>query len=296
MHAPLLTDSQLVDYLPSPEPRYGAEELTVADHDEVVSFLGTHSIHTAYLTGLIHENGIVSANNRGVFYGHRSRLRQLEGVALIGHAIIIEAATEPALQVLAEAAQRCTTAHMILCEESRIDEFWRIYARGGQEMRRASRQLLFELRWPTEALKPKSDLRLATLEDLDLLIPVHAKMALEESGVDPRVSDPQGFVKRYAKRIEKGRTWVSMDNGKLIFKADIVNETPEITHLEGIWVTPEFRRQHYGLGCMSQLSRMLLWRTKSLCLLVNDENEVASHFAKQAGYHLRGVYDTIFLK
>jgi predicted GNAT family acetyltransferase len=47
---------------------------------------------------------------------------------------------------------------------------------------------------------------------------------------------------------------------------------------------------------MSQLARTLLWRTKSICLLVNDENEDARRFYQQVGYHLRTVYDTIFLK
>ncbi|HKO95631.1 MAG TPA: GNAT family N-acetyltransferase [Pyrinomonadaceae bacterium] len=295
MLAPLSVDTNSINCLRSVELG-GAHELTTADHEEVLSFLGTHTLHTGYLTGLVRDHGIVSPNNRGTFYGYRDSSQQLEGVALIGHAIVMEAKTDQALKAFAAAAQRCTTAHLILCEENRMDQFWRLYAQGGQEMRRASRQLQFELRWPTEVTNARSGLRLAALQDLEQLIPVHAEMAREESGVDPMVVDPIGFVQRYTKRIEKGRTWVSMINGKLIFKAEVINESPGVTYIEGVWVNPELRRQGYGLGCMSQLSRMLLWRTKSLCLLVNDENEAAARFVKQAGYHLRGVYDTIFLK
>ncbi len=296
MLSPLLINSSSLGYQIPTHPRLTAEKLANADRDEVLSFLGTQTLHTAYLSGLIRDNGIENPKNRGSFYCYRNERQELEGVALIGHAILVEAKTHRSLRAFAEAAKRCTSSHMILCEENRIDEFWRHYAQGGQELRRASRQLLFELRWPTEISKPKSTLRQATLDDLDLLIPVHAEMAQAESGVNPLEVDPIGFAERYAKRIVNGQTWVSIVEGKLAFKAEVVNETPEMTHIEGVWVRPELRQQRFGLGCMSQLARMLLWRTKCLCLLVNDENEAAACFARQAGYHLRGVYDTIFLK
>lgn len=295
MISPLQINSAALGYQIPTRPRLAAEKLANADNDEVLSFLGVQTLHTAYLSGLIRDNGIENPNNRGSFFGYRNERQELEGVALIGHAILIEAKTHRSLRAFAEAAKSCTTAHMILCEENRIDEFWRHYAQGGQEMRSASRQLLFELRWPTEVSK-KPTLRLATLDDLDLLIPIHAEMACTESGVNPMDVDPIGFARRYSKRVTDGRTWVSIIDDKLVFKADVVNETPEMTHIEGVWVNPELRRQGFGLNCMSQLARMLLWRTKCLCLLVNDENEAAACFARQAGYHLRGVYDTIFLK
>jgi predicted GNAT family acetyltransferase len=162
-------------------------------------------------------------------------------------------------------------------------------------MRQACRQLLFELRWPVE-VSGVTNLRLATSQDLPLLIPVHAELALAESGIDPNQQDPVGFAERYARRIEQGRTWVMIEDGKLFFKAEIVAKTPQTIYIEGVWVNPEARRQGYGRRCMSQLARMLLWQTKSICLFVNDENDDARNFYQQAGYHLRTVYDTVFLR
>jgi predicted GNAT family acetyltransferase len=86
------------------------------------------------------------------------------------------------------------------------------------------------------------------------------------------------------------------ENQKLIFKAEVVSETPETVYIEGVWVAPEARGQGLGKSCMSQLARTLLCKTKSICLFVNDENEEARRFYRQSGYHLRSVYDTIFLK
>ena len=296
MHVSLSTKTNSAEYLLSSGANAAVEPLTNADQDEVLTFLGTRSLHTAYLSGLIRDNGILSSNNRGTFYGYRNNLRELEGVALIGHAILMETVTNRAVRAFAERAQSFKMAHLIMCEEEQIDKFWSFYAKAGQEMRRASRQLLFELRWPIEVSNPVSTLRLATSDDLKLLVPVHAEMARHESGVDPREVDEPGFTERYARRIGQGRTWILVANGQLLFKAEIVSETLETTYIEGIWVNPDVRRQGFGRSCMSQLARMLLWRTRSLCLVANDENEAANAFFRQAGYHARGVYDTIFLK
>ncbi|HYJ88580.1 MAG TPA: GNAT family N-acetyltransferase [Pyrinomonadaceae bacterium] len=296
MHVSLPTKTNSAEYLLLAAAEAAVEPLTNADQDEVLAFLGTGSLHTAYLTGLIRDNGILSSNNRGTFYGYRNNLREIEGIALIGHAILMEAVTNRGIRAFAETAQNFKLAHLIMCEEAQIGEFWSFYAKAGQEMRRASRQLVFELRWPTELSDPFSTLRPATLDDLNLLVPVHAEMAHEESGVDPRMVDEAGFTRRYARRVAQGRTWILVENGQLLFKAEIVSETLETTYIEGVWVNPDLRREGFGRGCMTQLARMLLWRTRSLCLVVNDENEAASAFFRQAGYHARGVYDTIFLK
>lgn len=263
---------------------------------EVLEFLARRPLHTVALIGAIKDNGLVSPLNRGSFYGCRNRSGQLEGVALIGHATLMETRTDRALQAFAEIAQKCTTAHMIMGEQERIQEFWNYYSEDGQEMRRACRELLFELRWPVEVHEEAAGLRLATLDDLDVILPVHAQMAFEESGVNPLDYDPVGFRKRCARRIEQGRTWVWIEAGKLVFKCDIVSDTESVVYLEGIWTASENRGQGYGLRCMSQLARMLLDRTESICILVNEQNAAAHNFYKRAGYKFRSVYDTIFLQ
>lgn len=263
---------------------------------EVLEFLASRPLHTVMLTGLIKDNGLVSPMNRGNFYGCRNRRGELEGVALIGHATLIETRTDRALEAFAEIAQKRTNSHMIMGEQERIQEFWNYYREDGQEMRRACRELLFELRCPIEVRESVPGLRLATLNDLDLIMPVHAQMAFDESGVNPMEQDAEGFRKRCARRVEQRRTWVLIEDGKLTFKADIVSDTAEVVYVEGVWIASENRQQGYGLRCMSQLARTLLSHTQSICLLVNEQNQAAHHFYKRAGYKLRGIYDAIFLQ
>jgi len=140
------------------------------------------------------------------------------------------------------------------------------------------------------------ELRQATLDDLDQIVPVHALTVIDESGVDPLERDPEGFRQRCARRIEMGRTWVYTRNGKIVFKAEVVSQSPEVTYLEGVWVAPDERGKGIGTRCMSQLGRHLLQSTESLSLLVNEQKRDAQAFYRSAGYKFVCYYETIFLK
>ncbi len=266
------------------------------DAAEALAFLASRPVHTVNLRGFIRDNGLNSPLNRGSFYGYRNAAGLLEGVALIGHATLIETRTDRALEALACQAQAFSDTHMIMGEQERIEEFWNYYSEDGQQKRLACRELLFELRSTVEAQPQVQELRLATVNDLELILPVQAAMAEEESGINPLVKDPEGFRRRCARRIEQGRTWVLVEDGKLIFKTDVLAETPEVIYLEGIYVSLEERAKGHGLRCLSQLSQTLLRRASALCLLVNEENVAAHAFYQKAGFKFISTYDTIFLQ
>ncbi|HEX8502315.1 MAG TPA: GNAT family N-acetyltransferase [Pyrinomonadaceae bacterium] len=282
---------------PSPETPFRVHPLTEKDGEaEVLDFLAERPAPTVVMRGLIRDNGFESPFNRGTFYACRDRAGRLEGVALVGHATFVEARTEGALRAFAALAQAERGAHMILGEQEMIRGFWAHYAPAGQAPRIFCRELLFEQRWPVRACEAVPGLRPATLEDLMLVMPVHAAMAYEESGVNPLDVDLPGFRLRCARRIENGRVWVLVERGELIFKADVASETPECTYVEGVYVDPASRQQGVGLRCLSQLGRTLLERSVTLCALVNEQNLVAQSLFLKAGYRLRGYYDTIFLE
>lgn len=271
------------------------ERLVNADTAEVLKFLSKRPIHTVAMTSLINDNGIVSKFNRGTFYGCRDVHGQLEGVALVGHATLLETVSDRALAALAQVARECSDTHMIMAEKERVADFWSHYADAGRRQRLACREWLFELSWPIEARERIAELRLARVNELELVVPVQAELAFAESGVNPLQVDPQGFRERCLRRIKQGRTWVVVESGLLIFKADVVSKTPEVNYLEGIWLREDRRHQNAGTRLMLDLMRRLLEETKSICLLVNETNEWAQGFYRKCGFHFRATYETIFL-
>ena len=269
--------------------------LVSEDKAEALQFLAARPLHTVFMAGFIHDNGLVSPMNRGTFYGVRNERDRLEGVALIGNITLIEADSESAVAAFARLAQQDPSTNIILGEQERVWRFWNYFSQEGQTPRRVRRQLLLEQRWPVEMREGVSELRQATLDDLPALLPVCAEMSFEESGVNPMEKDPEGFGKRWACRVEMGRVWVWMKDGKLVFNADVICDTTDVIYLEGIYVHPQERGRGYGLRCLSQLSSHLLRRAGSLCLLVNEQNYEAQAFYRAAGFKMRGYYDTIYL-
>ena len=163
-------------------------------------------------------------------------------------------------------------------------------------MRRACRELLFELKKAIETPGAIEGLRLATLDDLPLIAPVHAAMAEAESGVNPLEVDREGFLQRCARRISKKRVWVLVKDDRLIFKADVQAETPEVIYLEGVYVAPEERGSGLARKCFGRLCETLLSRTRSICVLANEENEKAHAFYRLCGFRCTSLYDTVFLQ
>lgn len=273
-----------------------ASPLAADEEAEVMALLKERPAYTFGMAGFIRDNGLVSAHNRGAFYGCHDQEGQLIGVALIGHHVLFEARSENVIAAFARVAQCRRGVHLLLGESGEVDTFWSYYADGGQSPRLFCRELLLELRWPVEVLSSVPELRLAEPNDLDLIVPSHARTVVEESGIDPLEVDPAGFRERCRRRIEQRHTWVWIDSGKLIFKAEIVGDTPEVIYLEGVEVNPDERGKGYGLRCISQLSRMFLQRAASICLLVNQRNTAAQAFYRKAGYKLIGYYDSIYFQ
>ncbi len=277
-----------------------AFQLSGKEETETLAFLAKRPLYTVIMSGLIRDNGLINSLNRGVFYACRDEHGELAGVALIGHAVYVETRAQAALEAFARLVQTAAGTqqipHMILGESEQIARLWQCCAEAGGRVRRACREVLLEQRWPIAMRDIMRGLRPATLNDLACVMTAQAAMAFEESGVDPLVVDPLGFRLRCARRIEQNRVWVLIEDEQLIFKADVISDTPEVVYLEGVYVAPEKRGKGYGLRCLSQLNRGLLARAQSVCLLVNESNQPALDFYARAGFKQRGYLSTIFFQ
>src|ERR671912_106391 len=132
-------------------------------------------------------------------------------------------------------------------------------------------------------------LRPATPEDLGRLLPACALAHEEELGVNPLARDPEGFRWRTGAQIEDGRSWVWLEDGVILFKAEASAWTPAAVQLQQVWVDPEARRHGYAQRALRDLCRLLLERTPSVCLFVRPENAPALALYRSIG--MRHVLD-----
>jgi GNAT superfamily N-acetyltransferase len=270
--------------------------LRAEEEIEVLEFLARRPVHTVVMTSWIRDNGLENELNRGEFYGFRSASGALEGVALIGHTTLIEAQSETALAALAaQAKQSRRPIHLMMSDGDSIETFWRHYAGRESEPRLICSERLFEIRHPVMVREAVPGLRPAAAAELLPIAEAHAAVAFEESGVDPLEKDREGFLKRVLRRIEQNRIWVVFEGETLVFKADVVAETPEVIYLEGIYVDSRKRGRGIAARCLSRLSRTLLEKVKYVCLLSNVESREAHRAYARAGFKSKDSCVTIFV-
>jgi uncharacterized protein len=118
-------------------------------------------------------------------------------------------------------------------------------------------------------------LRPATLDDLDRLVPACAAAYFEEVGVDAHRRDPELFRWRTRSQIELGRSWLWLEDGRILFKAEASAWTPHAVQLQQVWVDPELRGRGYAKRALADLCALLLEQTPVVCLFARPENAAA---------------------
>lgn len=272
------------------------EVLTEENRTEVLELLQVRPVHTVVMVSFIRDNGIESEKNRGKYYGYRNDRGRLEGVALIGHSTLVEAHSEEALMAFALTARKSETPIKVMMSDGNtIERFWKYYAEEGQKPLHNFTELLFEINFPFPVRKCQWDVRPAKVEELEQVAEAHAEVAFIESGINPLEKDREGFLKRCLRRIEQGRTFVVVENGKLLFKIDIAAQTDNVAYLEGYYVAEEARGLGMGHTCLARVSLDLLNDFEHICGLSNVKFEGVHRSLAKAGFKNTDSCQTIFV-
>ena len=138
-----------------------------------------------------------------------------------------------------------------------------------------------------------SALREATREDFDLLLPASAATHEGEIGIDPMLTDAEGFRRRTRQQIDEGRSWVWIEGGRILFKAEASAWTPDAVQLQQVWVDPDLRNQGYGQRGLRDLIRLLLHRVPCVCLFVRADNPAAIRLYEAVEMERVGAYRSL---
>ncbi|GAB3984048.1 GNAT family N-acetyltransferase [Actinoallomurus acanthiterrae] len=129
--------------------------------------------------------------------------------------------------------------------------------------------------------------RRVTMNDFDILYPACVAMFTEEVGVSPQSGDGGVLYRaRVAELIRARRAFARIEDGRVVFKAEIGAVTPYACQVQGVWVHPELRGRRYAVhGMAAVVTEALRSIAPAVTLYVNDFNTPARATYRRVGFH-----------
>jgi|SRR5581483_7539652 len=134
-----------------------------------------------------------------------------------------------------------------------------------------------------------TEARVATFRDLEALVPACAAMHKEEVGIDPLERDASGYRERIRELIERKRSIIRLQDGRIVAKCEFSAVTPEAVQLMGVWTHPRYRRRGFGRALLREVCGHLARKGKSVTLFVNDFNRPAISLYESLGFRRIGI-------
>ena len=145
-------------------------------------------------------------------------------------------------------------------------------------------------------LEPDPRVRRVVMDEFDLLYPACVAMFIEEVGLDPEGSSKTGYRARVAQLISQGWSFAIIEDGDVLFKAEIGAATARGCQVQGVYVRPDLRGRGVAVHAMAavvQQARSLI--APSVTLYLNDHNVAARRTYDRVGFRQTETFATILL-
>jgi uncharacterized protein len=226
-------------------------------------------------------------------YGDRGRL---EALCWSGANLVPVQAGPVAVRAFAERARRTgRRCSSIVGPSSSVDLLWQLLAPhwGAARDVRRNQPLMAIDRDPLFA--PDPDVRPVRPDELDVVLPACVAMFTEEIGVSPLAGDGGALYRaRVAELIDAGRAFARIENGLVVFKAEVGAASRAACQVQGVWVDPALRGRRLsesGTAAVVALARELI--APVVTLYVNDYNLPARRAYERVGFRQVGTFTSV---
>ncbi len=142
---------------------------------------------------------------------------------------------------------------------------------------------------------PDPFVRRTTKDEVDALYPACVAMYTEEVGVSPEADGGKDLYRaRVNQLVGRGWSFSRIENGRVLFKAEVACATPDACQIQGVYVDPELRGQ--GLCSAGMASVVDICQREiapSVSLYVNAHNVAARAAYDHAGFEQVGTFSTV---
>ena len=134
------------------------------------------------------------------------------------------------------------------------------------------------------------------LDELDIVYPASVAMFTEEVGVSPEEHGADSYRARVAALIAQGRMFARIEDGRVLFKAEIGSKTDQASQLQGVYVERELRGHGLGTaGVATVVGTVLAEGSPAITLYVNADNEPAQRAYRRVGFRCTQLFASVLL-
>lgn len=127
-------------------------------------------------------------------------------------------------------------------------------------------------------------LRKATPEIFDSYFAGAAAMYTEELEEDPLQTNPIGYRSYVRGLIDNGRAFAVVQDGEVVFKADLGAISPRVAQVQGVWVAPRLRGRGLSVPAMAGVTDAIIASGRTASLYVNSFNAPAVACYRRCGF------------
>lgn len=269
--------------------------LDTRDLDEVLALLDRDPVADVFVASRIELAGLAESRLGAQVWGYGERGR-LESLCYSGANLVPVQAGPDAVRAYAERARRqgrrCSS---IVGAASAVLPLWQLLQpHWGPAREVRDTQPLMSLSGPV-AVAPDPAVRRVRPDEIELLLPACVAMFTEEIGVSPLAGDGGTLYRaRVRELVSHGRAYARIEDGRVLFKAEVGAATRRVCQVQGVWVDPALRGQGLsvsGTAAVVELARREVAPVVSL--YVNDFNTAARRAYLRVGFTEVGRFTSV---
>jgi predicted GNAT family acetyltransferase len=269
--------------------------LDARDLDEVRALVGRDPVADVFVASRLDAGGLDPWRLGAEVWGYGDRGR-LEALCYSGANLVPVQASSEAVRAFVERAKRqgrrCSS---IVGPAAAVEELWQLLQpHWGWAREVRPRQPVMAID-DEPAVEPDPAVRLVERHEIDLLLPACVAMFTEEVGVSPLAADGGSLYRaRVEELIAQRRAWAKIQDGTVLFKAEIGAATRDVCQVQGVWVHPSLRGR--GLGTAGTAAVVEQARTAVapvVSLYVNDYNVAARRAYEKVGFTQVGTFGSV---
>ncbi|MFD3653053.1 GNAT family N-acetyltransferase [Streptomyces sp. 24-1644] len=270
--------------------------LEPSDLGAALAILESEPVANAFVTSRVQVAGLDPWRLGGEMWGWYADGR-LRSLCYSGANLVPICATPEAIRAFADRARRAgRRCSSIVGPAEPTAQLWRLLEPGWGPAREVrANQPLMVTEHPSADVEPDPLVRRIHKEEMDILMPACVAMFTEEVGISPMAGDGGLLYQaRVAELIGSGRSFARIEDGRVVFKAEIGAATSLACQIQGVWVAPEHRGRGLSeIGMAAVLRYALADVAPIVSLYVNDYNTPARKAYARVGFRETGAFMSV---